>query len=129
MNPMLITMVHAKEPNPACFLANRSSTKSPPMQLNWRRGPQIFPTWKIHQQCSLKPLVTTHLAALHHSSVLLLEPFVEAGRTLEVLVDAAHDAGLLTVDEGLGGEVVDTVVEAALNHLGVHLGEKGSGSV
>lgn len=80
--------------------------------------------WKVHQQCSSKPLVTTHLTTLHHGSVLLLESFVQAGGALEVLVDTAHDAGLLTVDEGLGGEVVDAVVEAALDHLGVHLGEE-----
>jgi hypothetical protein len=28
---------------------------------------------------------------------------------------------LFAVDEGLGGEIVDTVVEAALDHLRVHL--------
>lgn len=38
-----------------------------------------------------------------------------------MLVDAAQDTLLFTVDEGLGGEIVDTVVETALNHLGVHL--------
>lgn len=41
-----------------------------------------------------------------------------------MLVDAAHDALLFAVDQGLGGEIVDAVIEAALNHLGVHL-EKG----
>lgn len=67
--------------------------------------------------------LTLHGAGLHHGSVLLLESLVETGRALEVLVDATHDAGLFAVDEGLGGEVVDTVVEAALDHLGVHLKE------
>lgn len=79
----------------------------------------------VHPMCphttrTLKYL-TLHRAGLHHGSVLLLESLVETGRALEVLVDATHDAGLLAVDEGLGGEVVDTVVEAALDHLGVHL--------
>ena len=38
-----------------------------------------------------------------------------------MLVNTAHDTLLLTVDKGLGGEIVDTVVKAALDHLGVHL--------
>lgn len=38
-----------------------------------------------------------------------------------MLVDAAHDALLFAVDQGLGGEIVDAVIEAALDHLGVHL--------
>lgn len=66
-------------------------------------------------------LFAAQLTALHHSSVLLLEPLVQALRALEVLVDAAHDALLFTVDQGLGGEIVDAVVETALDHLGVHL--------
>jgi len=67
------------------------------------------------------PLTTLHGARLHHGSVLLLESLVQSGGALEVLVDTAHDASLLTVDERLGGEVIDTVIEATLNHLGVHL--------
>jgi hypothetical protein len=70
-----------------------------------------------------RPLVASHGAALHHGSVLLLEALVQPGGALEVLVDTAHDASLLAVNEGLGGEVIDTVIEAALDHLGVHLKE------
>lgn len=66
-------------------------------------------------------LFAAQLTALHHSSILLLEPLVQALGALEVLVDAAHDALLFTVDQGLGGEIVDAVIEAALDHLGVHL--------
>lgn len=60
-------------------------------------------------------------ASLRHGGILLLESLLEAGGGLEVLVNAAHDAGLFAVDERLGGEVIDAVVEAALDHLGVHL--------
>lgn len=69
-------------------------------------------------------LVASHGATLHNCGVLLLEALVQAGGALEVLVNTAHDAGLLAVDERLGGEVVDTVIEAALDHLGVHLKER-----
>lgn len=50
-----------------------------------------------------------------------MESLVQAGRALEVLVDAAKDTLLFTVDKGFGGEVVDAVVETALDHLRVHL--------
>lgn len=64
---------------------------------------------------------------MHHGRILFLEALVQALRALEVLVNAAHHAALLAVDEGLGCEVVDAVVEAALDELGVHLhDEKGS---
>jgi hypothetical protein len=76
------------------------------------------------RQSNITRLFAAQLAALHHSSVLLLESLVQALRALEVLVDAAHDALLFAVDEGLGGEIVDAVIEAALDHLGVHL-ERG----
>lgn len=65
--------------------------------------------------------ISTLTALLHHGGVLFLEPLVQAGGTLQLLVDTAQDTLLFTVDEGLGGEIVDTVIEAALNHLGVHL--------
>lgn len=58
---------------------------------------------------------------MHHGRVLFLEALVQTLRALKVLVDAAHHATLLAVDEGLGCEVVDAVVEAALDELGVHL--------
>lgn len=61
------------------------------------------------------------LTALHHGSVLLLEALLQPGGALQVLVHTAHDALLLAVDERLGGEVINTVVKAALDHLGVHL--------
>lgn len=60
-------------------------------------------------------------ALLHHSGILFLEALVQAGGSLELFVDAAQDTLLFAVDEGLGGEIVDTVVEAALDHLRVHL--------
>ena len=61
---------------------------------------------------------------MHHGRILFLEALVQALRALEVLVNAAHHAALLAVDEGLGCEVVDAVVEAALDELGVHLHDK-----
>lgn len=66
-------------------------------------------------------LFAAQLATLHHGSILLLESLVQALGALQVLVDAAHDALLFAVDEGLGGKIVDAVIEAALDHLGVHL--------
>lgn len=42
-----------------------------------------------------------------------------------MLVDAAHDALLLSVDQGLGGEVIDAVIETPLHHFGVHLKRRG----
>lgn len=71
---------------------------------------------------SIQAGLPRHLAALHHGRVLLLEALVQPGGSLQVLVHAAHHAALLAVDQGLGGEVVDAVVEAALHELGVHLG-------
>jgi hypothetical protein len=73
------------------------------------------------QLSDIRRLFASQLAALHHGSVLFLESLVQALGTLEVLVDAAHDALLFTVDQGLGGEIVDAVIEAALDHLGIHL--------
>jgi hypothetical protein len=99
------------------------------MQLNGRLVTPDIPNVESSSTMLIKPLVTTHLTTLHHGSVLLLESFVQAGGALEVLVDTAHDAGLLTVNEGLGGEVVDAVIEAALDHLGVHLEEERLGFV
>jgi len=70
---------------------------------------------------TIQCLFAAQLAALHHGGVLLLESLVQALGALQVLVDAAHDALLFAVDQGLGGEIVDAVIEAALDHLGVHL--------
>lgn len=61
------------------------------------------------------------LGVLHHSRVLFLESLVQASRTLEVLVDTAQHATLLTRGKRTGGEVVDAVIEAALDEFGVHL--------
>jgi hypothetical protein len=66
-------------------------------------------------------LAPRKLAALHHGGVLFLETLSEPGRALEVFVDAAKDAAFLPVNQRLGGEIVDTVVEAALDKAGVHL--------
>lgn len=66
-------------------------------------------------------LSTWKLSTLHHGRILLLKTFSEAGRALEILVDTPKDTTLLTGDQGLGGEVIDTVVEATLDEPGVHL--------
>lgn len=63
------------------------------------------------------PLLSLH----HHGLVLFLEPLVQASRSLHELVDTTQDTALFAVDQGLGGEVVDAVIEAALDELGVHL--------
>lgn len=80
----------------------------------------------IAQNPNRKPVAGSHLFStpLHHGRVLFLEALVQALRALQVLVDAAHHAAFLAVDEGLGCEVVDAVVEAALDELGVHLHDK-----
>lgn len=69
-------------------------------------------------------LPSGQLSTLHHSGVLLLESFVQPAGSLQELVNATHNTSLLAGDEGLGGEVVDAVVEASLNELGVHLDER-----
>ena len=74
---------------------------------------------------SINPLPAGHLATLHHGGILLLEALVQALGALQELVHAAEGAALLAGDQGLGGEVVDTVIEAALDELGVHLNQKG----
>lgn len=66
-------------------------------------------------------LPSGQLSTLHHGGVLLLESFVQPGGSLQELVNATHDTALLAGNEGLSGEVVDAVVEASLNELGVHL--------
>lgn len=66
-------------------------------------------------------LLGGHGAALHHGGVLFLEALLQAGGALQVLVNAAHHTGFFAVDQGLGGEIGDTVIEAALDHLGIHL--------
>lgn len=75
----------------------------------------------IQRNEGTRGLPPRQLAALHHGGVLLLEALAQAGGALEELVDAAQHAAFLAGDEGLGGEVVDAVVEAALDELGVHL--------
>ena len=61
------------------------------------------------------------LTTLHHGGILFLEALAQPSRALEVLVDAAKDAAFLAGHQGFGGEIVDTVVEAALYKTGVHL--------
>ena len=67
------------------------------------------------------PRGTGYLARLHHLLVLLLEALAKALGGLHPLVDAAHDAALLALLEGLAGEVGDAVVEAALDKIRVCL--------
>jgi hypothetical protein len=66
-------------------------------------------------------LSSGELTTLHHGGILFLEALSQSSGTLEVFVDTAKDTTLLSGDQGLGGEVVDTVVEAALYEAGVHL--------
>lgn len=66
-------------------------------------------------------LPSRHLPLLHHRRVLLLEPLVQPARALQRLVHAAHHTALLARHQRFGREVVDAVVEAALDQLGVHL--------
>ena len=64
------------------------------------------------------------LAGSHHGSVLLLEPIAEPLLGLEPLVNAAHDATLLSRAERLAGEVGYAVFKAFLDHAGIHLANR-----
>lgn len=66
-------------------------------------------------------LSSRQLARLHHGGILFLEALAESRRALQVFVDAAENASLFAGNQGLGGEVVDAVVEAALHETRVHL--------
>src|SRR5690606_29056242 len=71
----------------------------------------------------------------HHSSVptdiipmkqgpgyiQFLESLAHSLGSLQELVDAAVEAGLLLLDNALAGKVVDAVVKASLDEVGVHL--------
>ena len=81
---------------------------------------------RLHISSSVPYLSAGKAALLCHGSVLLLEALAESLRALEELVDAAHDAALLLGEKGLGGEVGDAVVEAALDEVRVHL-QSGEG--
>jgi hypothetical protein len=63
-----------------------------------------------------------HLSRCHHRRVLFLESVADPLLGLQPLVHTAHDAVLLLRAERLGGEIVDAIVEALLDHAGVHLG-------
>jgi hypothetical protein len=146
ISPVLISMVHGKEPilpasspighRPRCHPSKPPYKAIKPHSLAGdNRVDRISPINSSNAWCQKRnilidnmfliiknrPLVASHVAALHHCGILLLEALVQPGGALEVLVDTAHDASLLAVDEGLSGEVVDTIIEAALDHLGVHL--------
>lgn len=60
-------------------------------------------------------------SSLHHGSVLLLEARPQALRALHPLVHTAHDTALFPRDKGFCCEVVDAVIETALNQFRVHL--------
>lgn len=66
-------------------------------------------------------LSARELTALHHRGILFLEALSQSGGTLEVFVDTAKDTTFFPGDQGLGSEIVDTVIEAALHEAGVHL--------
>jgi hypothetical protein len=66
-------------------------------------------------------LSSRQLTGLHHGRILLLEPLAEPGRTLQVFVDTAENASLFPGNQALGGEVVDAVIEAALDETRIHL--------
>lgn len=77
---------------------------------------------------SSQRLSAWQLAGLGHGGVLLLEAVAESLLALEVLIDATHNAALLSRGERLACEVVDAVIEAALDEVGVHLrGERSDG--
>lgn len=68
-----------------------------------------------------------HRAGLCHSSILLLESFAQSLRALEELVNTSHYTALLLGKQRFGREVIDAIVEAALDEVRVHLCRKISG--
>ena len=70
--------------------------------------------------CAILILPTGQLSCLH-GSILLLKPGPKPLRALHVFVDTSHHAVLFSADEGLGSEIIDAVVEATLDKVGVHL--------
>lgn len=68
-------------------------------------------------------LSSRKLTTLHHGGILFLEALSQSGGTLEVFVDTAKDTAFLSGDQGLGGKVIDAVIEAALYKTGVHLNQ------
>lgn len=63
------------------------------------------------------------LTRLHHARVLLLEALTQSLRSLHVLVHASHDASLFSWMQGLGCEVVNAIIEASLDKIGIHLSD------
>lgn len=127
-----------QEADPACFLAYKPSTTLSRVSIVEPRESSHESLIYLSRQtlgsmlssladrstptvCFHQISLILYRASLCHGGILLLESLLEASGALQILINAAHDAGLFTVDERLGGEVIDTVVEAALDHLGVHL--------
>ncbi len=67
------------------------------------------------------------LWTVHHLCLLLGEPLADALASSHELGDTAADTSGLAGDEGLGGEVVDAGVEAAVDQAGEHLRRSVSG--
>jgi len=63
------------------------------------------------------------LARLHHCCVLLLESLSYPLSAFHELIHTSHHTTFLSRNQGLGGEIVDTVVEASLDESGIHLHE------
>lgn len=79
----------------------------------------------IHFKHPLRPCYigesSLSLWLLHHLCLLLGESLADSLATSHELGDAAGDTSGLSGDEGLGGEVVDAGVEAAVDQAGEHL--------
>lgn len=60
-------------------------------------------------------------ARLSHGGVLLLESLTETFGALEEFVNASHDATLFLGVDLCRGEIVDAVLKALLDQVGVHL--------
>lgn len=57
----------------------------------------------------------------HHLCLLFLESLPDSFTSCHELLHTAGDAAGLALDQGFGGEVVDTGVEAVSNEVGEHL--------
>lgn len=57
------------------------------------------------------------LRLIRHIGVVLLEALGQALARGQVLLDAARDAAVLALGDGLGGEVVDAGGEAAVDEV------------
>jgi hypothetical protein len=84
----------------------------------------LFPSWPRTKHFifyAMQHLFASWRSLSHHRGLLFLESLANSFATGHELLYATGDASGLAGYEGLGGEVIDAVVEAAVNEAGEHL--------